>query len=83
MYDANSLSHKSIADLVKIVNDYEQLKTFIDEQEETIAAQKTKIAVLEANEADLNAIVDDLNEKLMSSENKVKKLEVKFEGFVD
>jgi len=39
MKNANDLALEgySISDLVKIVNDYEQLKTFIEEQEETIA----------------------------------------------
>ena len=47
MKTANDLSGYSISDLVKIVNDYEQLKTFMDEQEETIAELRDKVTALE------------------------------------
>ena len=49
MKTANDLSLEgySISDLVKIVNDYEQQKMFLEEQEELIAELKNKITALE------------------------------------
>ena len=47
MKNANDLSGYSISDLVKIVNDYEQQKTFLEEQEELITELKDKITALE------------------------------------
>lgn len=49
MKTANDLSLEgySISDLVKIVNDYEQLKSISEGQEELIAELKDKITALE------------------------------------
>lgn len=71
MKTANDLSLEgySISDLVKIVNDYEQLKTFSEEQEETIA--------------ELRAENIKLEERAHKAENKVFELQDRLSGVDD
>ena len=71
MKNANDLALEgySISDLVKIVNDYEQLKTFTDEQEETIAELRAENTKLETERDALLNKVDELKDRLSGEDN--------------
>ena len=71
MKTANDLSLEgySISDLVKIVNDYEQLKPFLEEQEELIT--------------ELRKENKELEDRAYKAENKVSELEDRLSGEYD
>jgi len=71
MKNANDLALEgySISDLVKIVNDYEQLKSLTDEQEETIAELRAENTKLENERDTLLNKVDELKDRLSGEDN--------------
>jgi len=93
MKNANDLALEgySISDLVKIVNDYEQLKSLMEEQEETIAELRKENKQLEEQMAkdkeeyeyqleERHKEIDELDDRRYKAESLVEELKGRLSG---
>lgn len=85
MKNANDLALEgySISDLVKIVNDYEQLKSISDGQEELIAELKLEVVKLEIENTKLETKCYDLENKCNDKEDEIVELNAMLNGEYD